>query len=400
MFAINQNLIDNFADKINEKEKKNNKVSSWSDAPTDINYPSEKLVKDGLDGKQEKLVNGANLKTLNGVGLLGKGDITIDVGGGDDSIIYQPTLDGTESITTIKTYTPTITGNTLTNGCGYLTNGWDNTIDWELTFDYYTTGDNNGYLVVPKGTTQRDYKGVQQWFCNQLNFYVNGTKPTGYITNATSCNEWISVKITKIGYIWTVYYNGVLKTQWDTESYANIVDSWTEMCIGLDKNSSRNYSTIKNIKVKAISGVSENIIYLGDEFWKKIYPVGSIYISVNSTSPQTLFGGTWEQIKDTFLLACGDTYSNGDTGGEATHTLTTDEMPSHTHTQNPHSHTIGSLTRYNITGKGVAAVGDGYGNTQNYKTGNTTATNKNTGGGQAHNNMPPYLTVFMWKRTA
>lgn len=270
MFAINQNLIDDFADKINEKEKKNNKVSSWSDTPTDINYPSEKLVKDGLDGKQEKLVSGANLKTLNGVGLLGEGDITIDVGGGDNSIIYQPTLDGTESITTIETYTPTITDNTLTNGCGYLTNGWDNTIDWELTFDYYTTGDNNGYLVVPKDTTQRDYKGIQQWYCNQLNFYVNGTKPTGYITNATSCNEWISVKITKIGYVWTVYYNGVQKTQWDTEGYASTVDSWTEMCIGLDKNSSRNYSTIKNIKVKAISGVSENIIYLGDDIMTMI----------------------------------------------------------------------------------------------------------------------------------
>ena len=159
-----------------------------------------------------------------------------------------------------------------------------------------------------------------------------------------------------------------------------------------------------------------------------IYPVGSIYMSVVNTSPSVLFGGTWEQIKDTFLLATGDTYANGSTGGEATHTLTENEMPTHTHiqdthnhtlnahnhTQNPHSHTIGSLARYNISGKGVAAVGDGYGNSNNYKTGNTTATNKeatatnnpqtatnqNTGGGQAHNNMPPYLVVNIWKRTA
>ena len=64
----------------------------------------------------------------------------------------------------------------------------------------------------------------------------------------------------------------------------------------------------------------------------KQYPVGSIYLSVNNTNPSELFGGTWERIKDKFLLASGDTYSNGSTGGSATHTLTTNEMPSHKHT--------------------------------------------------------------------
>lgn len=159
-----------------------------------------------------------------------------------------------------------------------------------------------------------------------------------------------------------------------------------------------------------------------------IYPVGSIYMNINPVSPDLIFGGEWVRIKDKFLLSAGDNYNAGDEGGEATHTLTENEMPSHTHiqdshnhtqnahnhTQNPHSHTIGSLARYDISGKGVAAVGDGYGNVQNYKTGNTTATNKeatatnksaiatnqNTGGGQAHNNMPPYLVVNVWKRTA
>lgn len=157
-----------------------------------------------------------------------------------------------------------------------------------------------------------------------------------------------------------------------------------------------------------------------------IYPVGSIYMNINPVSPDLIFGGEWVRIKDKFLLSAGDNYNAGDEGGEATHTLTENEMPSHTHiqdshnhtqnahnhTQNPHSHTIGSLARYVITGKGNAAVGNGYGNVQNYKTGSTTATNKeatatnnpqtatnqNTGGGQAHNNMPPYLVVNIWRR--
>lgn len=62
-----------------------------------------------------------------------------------------------------------------------------------------------------------------------------------------------------------------------------------------------------------------------------VYPIGSIYISVSTVSPSELLGGTWEQIKDTFLLSAGDIYSAGESGGEAEHTLTIDEMPSHNH---------------------------------------------------------------------
>ena len=59
------------------------------------------------------------------------------------------------------------------------------------------------------------------------------------------------------------------------------------------------------------------------------YPVGAIYISTISTSPASLFGGTWEQLKDRFLLGAGDTYAAGATGGEAAHALTVNEMPPH-----------------------------------------------------------------------
>lgn len=125
-----------------------------------------------------------------------------------------------------------------------------------------------------------------------------------------------------------------------------------------------------------------------------IYPVGSIYMSVNSTSPATLFGGTWEQLKDKFLLGAGDTYSAGTTGGEAEHTLTIDEMPSHSHKQQ------GSTT----TGTGDIKVQMIYNNNINTAdTGNKLGSDygtQETGNDQPHNNMPPYLAVYMWKRTA
>ena len=118
-----------------------------------------------------------------------------------------------------------------------------------------------------------------------------------------------------------------------------------------------------------------------------LFPIGYVYISVNNTNPGTIFGGTWEQIKDTFLLACGDTYAAGTTGGEATHTLTVAEMPSHNHA-------------IEMTSGGVAYQVERvpFGNQSVW--GNSTLPIKPTGGNQPHNNMPPYLAVYVWKRVA
>ena len=73
-------------------------------------------------------------------------------------------------------------------------------------------------------------------------------------------------------------------------------------------------------------------LYAPKNILETVYPVGAIYISVNSINPATLFGfGTWNQIEDRFLLAAGPTYTAGSTGGEAEHTLTELEMPAHDH---------------------------------------------------------------------
>lgn len=121
----------------------------------------------------------------------------------------------------------------------------------------------------------------------------------------------------------------------------------------------------------------------------KVYPVGAIYMSVNSTNPKTLFGGTWVQIKDRFLLAAGTTYKAGATGGEATHTLTVDEIPNHQHV----------LWYPNEGGEQSAAIGYPEAGSKNTWYAEASKTG-GTGGGAAHNNMPPYLTVYIWKRTA
>lgn len=144
-----------------------------------------------------------------------------------------------------------------------------------------------------------------------------------------------------------------------------------------------------NLVVNTITTKNEssvNSITLSD-----VYPVGSIYMSVNATNPSTLFGGTWEQIKDRFLLAAGTTYAAGSTGGAATHTLTANEMPAHNHK---------AATGYFMSTSETASPGT----VQNFNSGSykryAMSTTANTGGGKAHNNMPPYLAVYVWKRIA
>ena len=127
----------------------------------------------------------------------------------------------------------------------------------------------------------------------------------------------------------------------------------------------------------------------GENILSKVYPVGSIYMSLSSTDPKTLFGGTWERLKDRFLLAAGDSYSAGATGGEATHTLTKDEMPSHNH----YAAINGGTDSY---GQNRTTIGSFANKAQGYSDSSTIFA---TGGGNAHNNMPPYLAVYMWKRT-
>lgn len=119
-----------------------------------------------------------------------------------------------------------------------------------------------------------------------------------------------------------------------------------------------------------------------------IYPIGSIYMSINNTNPSTLFGGTWTQLKDRFLLGAGSTYSNGATGGEATHTLTESEMPAHTHKT--------SFGFYETGNSGYTFAFERFAN----NVGERIVESNYTGGGKPHNNMPPYLAVYMWKRTA
>lgn len=172
-----------------------------------------------------------------------------------------------------------------------------------------------------------------------------------------------------------------------------------------------------------------------------IYPVGAYYITESDKNPSETLGiGTWERVVDRTLLGGGGVREVGSEGGEETVTLTLDKIPAHTHsastnTTGDHSHNrgtmdiTGSFRTYDAGGRenGTGAFNDDYYSEWNLSdgssvcwdklesfkasrswTGNTnttgnhshTVTVNNTGGSQAHNNLPPYRVVNIWRRTA
>ena len=187
-----------------------------------------------------------------------------------------------------------------------------------------------------------------------------------------------------------------------------------------------NKSNPHNVTAEQLGIAKTNIVDM-------IYPVGSIYMSVNNVSPSTLFGGTWVQIQDKFLLASGPNYTNGNTGGSDTHRLNANELPAHTHVIPEHYHKIDELNLYRIQiwkeenvkpySPGLYVNSEGSYITERgmvpYRAGTSLSpdnewvhtvpgttreseatTSGSTGKGQSFSTMPPYLVVNVWQRTA
>ena len=146
---------------------------------------------------------------------------------------------------------------------------------------------------------------------------------------------------------------------------------------------------------------------------KKVYPVGSIYMSTVSTNPATLFGfGTWEAMPAGRVLLAqgksswGTTYNAGSTGGEATHQLTVGELPAHSHTASSNTageHNHGINARAHNGADTAISYFESANSDRTYYTNNPgghshTITVNNTGSNQAHNNIQPYIAIYIWKR--
>ena len=154
-------------------------------------------------------------------------------------------------------------------------------------------------------------------------------------------------------------------------------------------DANKDITGIRNLTITGALSAGSGLVTMSD-----IYPVGSIYINAAvTTNPATLLGfGTWVAF-GTGRMMVGYDASDTDfdalqeTGGAKTHTLTTSELPSHTHNNPAGISPAPNANDLDITGGNGATVA-------------SNVVTDATGGGSAHNNMPPYIVAYMWRRTA
>ena len=242
----------------------------------------------------------------------------------------------------------------------------------QLSKNITVTTTTEGNEVTFKGTTQLtnlDYKKSIDW-------KVEITDIIGYVTSVSDT--------LKQGFpVWNAYEK-------NDEQYFNV-----NGVLSVKNKEILEFDTINEWEEKGEYGnLKQNGKYV---YPYPYYPVGAIVLFGNNTNPNDIYIGKWEQLKDVFVLACGDKYKCGDTGGEEKVTLTIDTMPSHQHkAEEDKTHGEGAVYGKSSQGADTECWGTSRGSYKYLKEINTSS----VGGNQPHNNMPPYVAKYCWERVA
>ena len=414
-----------------------------------------------VSGKQDTLVSGTNIKTINNESLLGSGNITIQGGGGGsytagtgiditNDVISNTGVTSVNSSTGDVTITVPTKVSDLTNDSGFisgmvvLTYGTSTWNDFITAYNakkivYCHVSGRMAFMAYVNNSGSNPTEVEFQYVRSRNGHTDNYQGDQVYVYKLTSAGTWTTTtrnSYTKIdteigladtyttGTVDSVSGQGILKIKANLRSETKLTNDSTAATevadrvypVAMDKSgylavnvpwSGSTYSAGTGISIASDTITNTAPIWHGNDtgtfttpinadqlegytvntLLKLIYPVGAIYMSTVDTSPSTFITGTtWTKLEDRFLLGAGSTYTAGATGGEATHTLTVDEMPSHAHSTNIY---------YNSDSGTVTANRATYANKSSTK-----ISTDSVGGGQAHNNMPPYLVVHMWERTA
>ena len=380
-----------------------------------------------VDGLETRLTNIESKNTSQDTAINGKVDKVTNKGlsSNDFTTAYKNKIDGLSTVATSGSYSDLSNKPTIPTKTSQLTNNGDGTNvfvknnDSRLTNSRTPTSHTHGNLTnagaigsasgkIITTTTSGVLTASDSITKNKISDFPTSMTPTshthGNLTNAGAIGS-------SSGQIITTTTNGVL-TASSTITKSKISDFPTSMTptshthgnISNDgkigSSSGKLIVTGNNGVLSAVDNIDKSKVNnFNKEVVDIVYPIGSIYMSVNSTSPSILFGGTWEQLKDKFLLASGDTYSNGATGGSADATLVS------------HQHGTNESGEYFVTSE----ISTANNTTVSYNSnGNRIVDGQLSGGSSFHHrigtgyvgtsatgkNMPPYLVVNVWKRTA
>lgn len=405
-------------------------VPSWAKQANKPSYTPDEI------GAQEKLTSGTNIKTVNNQSLLGEGNIEIKtdlsnyynkgevdskLGGKANSnhthdigniVDLQTKLDSISENAeqALNNYLP-LSGGTLTDRLNIKGNNENGVLRI-----HYGSNPNEASIGFFKDNVCKKTFGISHQINDELGYYDNAGDNTWHVL---ASQDWVNGNYLPLS-------GGIMTGQLNFQSMGDChikagngdgasletqnlrISSWWG--IGFyDTNGqkcsivfdTRNGNAIftgslnvnSNQKVATESWVNSQGFMRSIDI-NKIYPVGSIYMSFRNTSPASFIGGSWAQLSNTFLYASTSDVveGNGARFGEANHKLTVNEIPSHNHTTIDGDNWGSSGGDFNNPTRAIAAWSSG---------GWTFSANtSSTGGGQEHNNMPPYTKVYMWRRTS
>ena len=233
----------------------------------------------------------------------------------------------------------------------------------------------------------------------------NGKVPVGDSYVKIKSNGDVAINITDGEFYAVKDYDEIGASIGTSEDTALLREELAKKIAELEKKVNSNTTNIENNTLSINNSKQELESKINSNF-DKIYPVGSIYISTSSTNPSTIYGGTWErygQGKTLVGLNEGEPEFNtiNKTGGEKTHTLTINEMPSHNHNLGGHTFLWGeNVGTVNIKNANAEAGATSQNRLYTYQNQYGWANTLVNGGSQPHNNLQPYITVYMWKRTS
>ena len=286
--------------------------------------------------------------------------------------------------------------------------------------------DYNHYPDEAQPTTDAD---MQDYMLNQNNILTALTKRLWQPQTAYELGDIVASDTMADGLVAVCTVAGVtsdIEPEWGVNEAAVIDNSCTWImrpayCYGLatdgDVDTAYEGGSVENSRLMSMGIFSRLMACVEKKIRLLAYPVGSIYMSMSATNPAELFGGTWEQIaQGRCLIGAGTgtdsrseskTFTAGATGGEYNHVLTVGEMPSHNHTAScnttgNHTHTFYCGYRGTTGNSSEAFQGQNDWANSTLSSGNHshTITIGSNGSGLAHNNLPPYMGLYVWKRTA